>query len=127
VKVECADARDVAELERLHGRQREPYPFPGRSIADAVVVRDGGAVVAGAVTVRAVEVVLVLDHRWGTPARRWAAVAAMQEQLADMARQAGVDCAYVWLEPRRARGFGRKLMERLGWSRPVWDCYQRKV
>jgi len=70
---------------------------------------------------------MVMDHAWATSAVRWAAVKAMQETLAAPVAADGVDCAYVWLEPRRARGFGRKLMERLGWSRPVWDCYQRKV
>ena len=125
--VGAASADDVAELEALHGHLQEPFPFPRAGIAEAVVVRDRGSVVAGAVAVRAVEIVMVLDHGWATPARRWAAVKAMQEKLEAAVVASGVDCAYVWLEPRRARGFGRKLMERLGWSRPVWDCYQRKV
>ena len=122
-----ATEADLAELAALKERQGDPYPLPSGNLAGAVVVRNGGRVVAGAVAVRAVEIVMVLDHGWASPAWRFEAVKAMQAALERDLTATGIDCAYVWLEPRRARGFGRKLMERLGWSRPTWDCYQRKA
>lgn len=126
---DAAPADYLAILE-LHAAQGIECPMPkpdAPSVMALKVVEDEGRIVAAVFAVRAAEIVLAVDHEWRTPRLRWTVIEAMQQALARTLRGMAVDCGYCWLAPPYARGFGRKLQQRLGWTEPVWKCLQRKV
>lgn len=125
-----ATAADYPAIAALHAAQGIECPLPqpgsGATLA-ATVVEDGGRIVAALFAVRCAEIVMVLDHAWRTPRLRWTVVEALHGGMERKLRRLKVDSGYCWLAPQFARGFARKLRDRLGWQEPLWKCLQRKV
>lgn len=121
-------ASDWESVRKLHEQRGFDFAIP-KSLAEAAVIEDEetGQVVQIVATRETREVYLWLDPDWATPRWRWDAFTQAHEVLRLQLLQKGVEDVHVWLEPSIEKGFGRKLMRKLGWVKHLWQSYSLKL
>ena len=107
--------------------------FPGgwRPLQDAVaavvVVDDQDKPVLLAAAHALAEVRLSVDGAWGTPGLREEALRRAHGALREELQAMGFGRAMALLEPRIARGFGRRLNKLFGWLPSAGVAWEREI
>lgn len=125
MKLREATAADIPALHALY--TGEMPPFDGTLFAVYVIEDDGGVIRMAVTAQRTAEAFLLVDPSWATPGERLAALEALHGTMLAHLHAQGVANIHAWLPPEIARSFGRRLMRRFGWTKPLWECFARKV
>lgn len=124
-----ATAEDFPRLKELFHAQGFTYEFPkARDIVAKQVICDSfsNEPVLGILARQTVELYMLADRDWRTPAYRFCALDLMHERMRVELEEKGISDAHVWIPPER-KNFGRRLMRDFGWRKNVWDCYSRET
>lgn len=126
IVVRPAGEADCAAMKLLPSL---PYEAPEweKMDASAIVERDG--VISAAVFLRrTAETYLVLNPVVDLRKReRLGELLMLHKELVAPAARAGFTDIHCWLPPElEERHFGRLLLH-LGWEKPLWPCYSKKV
>lgn len=130
IEIRSLEPEDLTVLRRLHEGSGFDYRFPSLGSPLFAVKRvglaDNKVVIASVVKVEA-EAYLWLDHEWGTPEERFAAVRQINDDIKDRSARIGFDQLYAVLPPEIADSFGPRL-EEMGWlkSRP-WPRFTMEI
>jgi hypothetical protein len=120
---------DRCRLSRLLRRQPFDYERPRlRSLLGGLVYVDEQDQPVMAVTARpTVEIFMLADPDWGTPAMRFEALKALHEAVRLELVRLGYEDGHLWLPPAIEKAFARRLMRSFGWMKNLWGCYFRKT
>jgi hypothetical protein len=99
----------------------------GDAVAAVVVVDDQDRPVLLAAAHALAEVRLSVDGEWGTPGLREEALRRAHGALREQLQAMGFRRAMALLEPRIARGFGRRLNKLFGWLPSAGVAWEREV
>jgi hypothetical protein len=120
-------ASDEPILRKLHAEQGFDYEFPDLTAFEAVLVAvDENDLPVQAVAARkTVEVYMLGDPKWRTPAWRFDVLKLLHEGMHRLLLQKGFTDAHCWIPPVVDKAFGRRLVKQLGWVRSRWQSYCR--
>lgn len=122
-------APDAAKIKAIYDAHGAPYPWPDLNDQTFMAVRVAeadGEIVGAFAARRTAEVFLFLRREWGTPGFRYDALQRMQRDGLGILRGHHVNDCHALIPPTVCRSFGRRL-EALGWWRPDWPLWARKV
>lgn len=122
------EASDWESVRQIQAKRGYNFVTPER-LAEAIVAEDEetGQVVGVLATRETREAYLWLDPDWATPRWRWDVFQQSHEAIRQQLAQKGVEDAHVWLEPSIEKGFGNKLMRKLGWVKHLWASYSVRI
>ena len=122
------EVSDWEAVRKLHEKRGFDFVIPS-NLAEAVVIEDEetGQVVQVVATRETREAYCWVDPDWSTPRWRWDALTQAHEAIRQQLVYKGIEDAHVWLEPSVEKGFGGKLMRKLGWVKNLWPSFSRKV
>jgi len=127
--VRDATPADLPALQAMHAALGSLYPWPDLTdetfMAVQVVEADGRPVMAVAAR-RTAEAYLLLDPSWATPGFRYQALERLQAVAMRRLKELHVNDCHALIPPVVERRFGRRLLK-LGWWRPTWPLWARKV
>jgi len=116
---------DIPKLEAIYARSPMKYELPAlnsRELLDSLVMadeKDEPHILVSSLKV--VEMFLIMDHEWETPAFRAAAFCKMFEQMKPRLIAMGISNAYAFMGPLVPKGFDR-LLYSLGARVMEWRC-----
>lgn len=116
---------DWEALRELHARNGYKFPLPKR-LTEARVVEDEetGKIVEIIATRETRECFSWLDHSWATPGWRWDAFVVAHNEIHDELRAKGIEDVKLWTE---GRGFGRRLVRKLGWIKHIIPSFTHDI
>ena len=124
---ECT-VEDESRLLELQQKQGLDYPLPAMAeMLDSSAACDDGEIVLACLARPTVELYLLGDPQWRTPAWRFAALGQVHTDLQNRLRRHKITDAHIWLPPQMARTFGGRLKRSFGWSRAEWTSFMRAV
>lgn len=122
-------ASDEPILRALHEAQGFDYPFPDLShpqFVGIVVAADENDVPVQAIAARkTVEVYMLGDPNWRTPAWRLRVFAQLHGSIHRLVFSQGFTDAHAFLPPKIARAFGKRLQRNFGWVPSTWQSFCR--
>lgn len=122
---------DFDAIRRIHEASEIDYQLPDLSsplfLVTKVYLVDGVIRAAGGLYIQA-EAYLWLDHDWGSPEDRLAAIQSLDREAMHEAWLKGIDQAVLFLPPGMER-FGKRLVEDLGFTRDRegWLSYSKET
>jgi hypothetical protein len=120
-------ASDEPVLRALHETQGHPYPFPDLShpqFIGILVATDENDVAVQAIAARkTVEVYMLGDPNWRTPAWRFQTFVLLHRQIHKLIFSLGFTDALAFLPPKVVISFGRRLERDLGWVPGKWQHF----
>jgi hypothetical protein len=69
-------------------------------------------------------------HDWKTPQLRWRAFQDAHNAVIEGLRLKGIEDFHIWIAPTKTdkdSGFAKRMMKELGWFKPKWKSYSRKI
>jgi hypothetical protein len=118
---------DEPVLRALHEAQGHPYPFPDLSheqFVGIMVATDENDVPVQAIAARkTVEVYMLGDPNWRTPAWRYRVFAQLHIAIHKTVKAQGFTDAHAWLPPRVCKAFGKRLKRDFGWVSSAWQSF----
>lgn len=120
-------ASDEPILRAIHEAQGHDYPFPDLSHSQFVgimVAADANDVPVQAIAARkTLEIFMLGDPKWRTPAWRLRVFSELQEVLHRAMFSQGFTDAHAFLPPKIARSFGKRLQRDFGWIPSKWQSF----
>ena len=115
--------------EKIEALNRFDYRLPNISefCAGKMVQSEGNPVVV--VLARpTVELYLLSDPEWESPAQRFNALRLIHDEMAAELKKLGYNDAEMWIPPE-VSNFSKRLVRSFGWSkmRPKWTCLARQI
>lgn len=118
---------DWPMLLELFAKQGFTYELP-KNFAVKHVVTNGNDVPVMAILARpTVELYMLLDAEWESPAMRMEALKHIHESVRRELETRGFEDANIWIPPVKEKSFGRRLMKSFGWKKNLWSCYTRRT
>jgi hypothetical protein len=120
---------DEPRLREIHAASGLEYEFPnlGNSLYIVKkVVEDDGTVVVAAAARLTVEVSVLCDAEWLTPAFRLKAFELLHEEMRRELKDKGLEDCHAWIPPQM-KNFARRLMRSFGWGKSNWESYERTL
>jgi hypothetical protein len=116
---------DFPAIFRMHREMGFDYRLPNlQKTVSCVIEVDGEPQMAG--FLRKTAETYLLMHRDAPKRDQLGRLLILHQELAAPARRAGFDDIHAWLPPEIDKPFGRLLLH-LGWTKPLWPSYSRKV
>lgn len=118
---------DAAAIQAMHAAMKFDYEAPewGKMLVSAVDEVDGKPVMAAFLRNTA-ETYMLVDSEMGSKKERLGHLLMLHRELIQSARRKGIEDIHCWLPPEIDKNFGKLLMH-LGWTKPLWPCYSRRV
>lgn len=120
---------DEPRLREIHAASGLEYEFPNLGSPLFVVKKaleaDGKVRLAAAARIT-VEVSVLCDSEWLTPAFRLKAFELLHEEMRRELKAKGIEDVHAWLPPQM-KSFARRLCRYFGWGRSAWDSYERTL
>lgn len=113
----------LQELFEKHGFDYELPSLSGMLIAQ--VVEDEGVIVQAILARPTVEMYMLGDQHWKTPAFRMAALTRIHESVRLALVRQGVEDVHAFLPPEIAKSFASRLMRSFHWTKPLWTALTR--
>lgn len=121
--------QDEPQLREIHAASGLDYEFPNLGsplyVVKKVVEVDGRVVVAAAARLT-VEVSVLCDSEWLTPAFRLKAFEVLHEEMRRELKNKGLEDCHAWLPPQM-KNFARRLCKYFGWGKSNWESYERAL
>lgn len=118
---------DVPRLHELFLAQNIDYEFPPiEKLLVHVLVDDKDEPIMAVAARKTAELYLLCDPGWRTPAWRWEALLKLHEAVRKELERQDYDDVHIWIPPQ-LKSFGKRLMRKLGWSKPLWECFSRST
>lgn len=118
---------DEPVLRALHEKQGHPYPFPDLNhpqFVGIMVATDENDIPVQAIAARkTVEVYMLGDPNWRTPAWRFDVFAQLHRTLHRMIFAMDFTDAHAFLPPKVCRAFGKRLVRDFGWVPGKWQSF----
>lgn len=128
MKVRDCEPSDLPRLQELFNQHGFEYDLPDLSrMLSAKVVESDGAIVQAILARTTVEVYMLGDQQWSTPALRFAALQKIHEAMRQELVIKGIEDVHCWLPPQVAKSFGRRLRHSFGWAKPLWEHMTRST
>lgn len=119
-------SKDIPEIERIHREQGYGFELPNiGELESCYVVEHEGRVVALAGAEINAQIVMIMDHGWGSPHERMKAICRLHGPITRYLDWRGVVKAYIALDPKYRR-FGARMLK-IGWKEALWKHYWIKV
>lgn len=121
---------DLPQIERMHAQNNFAFEFP--DLNDPLwhiklVGEQDGRIVNAAFSHLTSEVYGFFDPKAGTPSERYDNFRLLEDVGCKVAyHQGGLSDLHVFLPPRIAKAFGRRLMQ-AGWKRPLWTSFAKEL
>jgi hypothetical protein len=131
VKIRFYGCSDLEEITRLHAAQGLAYTLPDLEtpefIVRAVLERDDGSIAAGVFLRKTAETYLIAGGK-DRKREKIGQLLLLHKEIAGLAEKHGLSDVHCILPPEllKKAGFGDLLMH-LGWERPEWTLFTRKV
>lgn len=118
-------ASDEPILRALHEAQGHEYPFPDLSqFVGILVATDENDLPVQALAARkTIEVYMLGDPNWRTPAWRLSVFQELHGAMHRFMLSLGFTDAHVWIPPKVAKAFGRRLERDFGWIPSRWKSF----
>lgn len=120
---------DFPEVKALHGVQGLEYELPdldARSMLVRCVIEENGRVTHAAFLRKTSEAYWIFDP--GESRReRLGKLLALSKEMITPAERAGLEDVHAFLPPAILTTKLHNTLLRLGWEKPLWTCYSRKV
>jgi len=119
---------DFIRLKELHSKSGLDYELPNPD-SPLMLLRNvvtDGEVQAAAFARKTVEVYLIVNREWRTPAWRLRAIGELAKEMECGAKKLGLEDAWCWLPSQLEKTFGRRLLAS-GWQKQDWRTYSRRV
>lgn len=120
---------DFPEVKALHASQGFEYALPdldAHSFLVRCVIEENGRVTHAAFLRKTSEAYWVFDPAQSRR-ERLGRLLAISKEMAAPAQRAGIDDVHAFLPPQIVNETLHRTLLRLGWERPLWTCYSRKV
>lgn len=116
---------DEIVLRTLHATQGHNYSFPDlNSFVGVLVATDENDVAVMALAARkTVEIFMLGDPRWRTPAWRMRLFADLHGAMHAAMLSMGFTDSHCWLPPSVEKAFGRRLQKDFGWVKSTWQSF----
>ena len=122
---------DIEQIRKIFEAQGFDYELPeldsNNIIAKKVVTDENNTARMGVAARITVELYGFVDHTWDTPAVRFAALKQLHEAMRQELKEKGIEDGHFWCPPQLVKSFGRRMMRLLGWKKPEWTDFWRKV
>lgn len=118
---------DKPAIEAMHAAMAHDYEQPAwdKMLLSAVVEIDGKPSMAAFLR-KTTEAYMLADPKAGRKRDKLANLIILHRELLIPAKRAGIEDWHAWLPPGIEENFAKVLMH-LGWQKPLWPCYSRKV
>jgi hypothetical protein len=120
-------ASDEPILRAIHESQGHPYPFPDLShpqfVGIVVETDENDSPVQAIAARKTVEVYMLGDPNWRTPAWRMRAFYGLHVAIHKLMFSQGFTDAHAFLPPKVAKAFGKRLQRDFGWVESKWKSY----
>ena len=122
------ESRDRDAIDRLHQAQGLNYVAPAwDETAVSCLVEVDGEIQTAAFLRKTAETYLLLDPNAAIGKReRLGQLMILHKEMREPAKRAGLTDVHCWLPPELEPRFG-KLLQHMGWSKPLWPCYSREI
>jgi hypothetical protein len=120
---------DFPEVKALHQAQGLDYELPdldAPSMLVRCVIEEKGRVTHAAFLRKTSEAYWIFDPR-ESKRERVGRMLALNNEMAAPADRAGIEDVHAFLPPAIVNQTLHKTLLRLGWVKPLWVCYSRKV
>lgn len=126
MKVRTCRPADVPRLQELFERHGFDYTLPALAeMLVAEVVEDKGVIVQAILARPTVEMYMLGDSTWKTPALRMAALRKIHESVRLALVEKGIEDVHAFLPPTVAKSFASRLMRSFHWTKPLWTALTR--
>lgn len=122
---------DFNAVAALHAKQGLDYAMPdldSDNMLVRVVIEDEGRITHAVLLRKTCEAYWIFDPTADRVRERLQKFFMIHKEVIPQARIAGFEDMHCWLPPHLAE---RKALDgtmmRLGWSRPLWTCYNRRT
>ena len=130
MKVRQAESADFPRIQQLFEQQGFAYQLPDRrEFVAGQVVEDEHGVVMAILARPTVELYMLADPTWKTPAMRFEALRKIHESMRLELRAKGFHYVHVWIPPQK-KSFVQRLKKSFGWvgdGSPEWTCLTRST
>lgn len=129
MKIRPIESSDFPRIQEFFERQGFSYQLPDRGeFVAGQVIDDNGAVMA--ILARpTVELYMLSDPDWATPAMRFEALRKIHESMRLELRAKGFRDVHIWVPPQK-KSFVQRLKKSFGWTgdgSPEWTCLTRST
>lgn len=126
MKVRDCELSDLPRLQELFNQHGFAYDLPDLSrMLSAKVVEADGAIVQAILARTTVEMYMLGDRQWATPALRFAALQKVHEAMRQELVTKGIEDVHAFLPPSIAKSFSSRLMRSFHWTKPLWTALTR--
>lgn len=123
----ASDAEHVKALYSAEKHGDQENDFGGTEIVTAMVITDDQdipRIILGAK--RTVEMMLVVDSSWSSPATRWASLKMLFAETMKRLFSLGYRSNYCWVLEKNVKAYGRRLRS-LGWMKTLGTCFELRA
>lgn len=129
MRIRPLESADYPRIQELFEQQGFKYSLPDRrEFVAAMAVEDDGVVMA--ILARpTVELYMLADANWKTPAMRFEALRKIHESMRLELHGKGFRDVHVWVPPQK-KSFVQRLKKSFGWvgdGSPEWTCLTRST
>lgn len=120
---------DFAEVKALHQRQGLEYELPdlaAPSMLVRAVIEQDGLVTDAAFLRKTSEAYWIFDPS-ETKRERLGKLLILSKEMSAMAKRVGLEDVHAWIPPAIIDKSFDLTMLHLGWVKPEWTCYSRRV
>lgn len=121
---------DLAEVQALHQAQGFDYELPDLEAPQMLVrsvIEENGRVTHAAFLRKTSEAYWLFNPAADRKRDRLGKFLALSNELVAPAERAGLEDVHAFLPPPIVTEQLHKTLLRLGWVKPLWPCYSRKV
>lgn len=113
---------DLRHLKAMYEKMGVGYEFfiPDCTSLVQVVVDENDIPVMALIGKPELNLFMLIDRDWGTPAKRSEAFREIHESMRREALSRGYTIANAWIPDELVKSFGRKLMKSFGWAQNLW-------
>lgn len=124
-------ADDLEQVKALHAKQGLDYELPDLekpSMLVRVVIEDEGRIRHAAFLRKTTEAYWLFDPA-ESRRERLGNLVILHKEMQPIAERMGIEDVHIWPPPEalEANPAFAATMLRLGWEKPLWPCYTRKV
>ena len=129
MNVRQCNSADQPRLKELFDSQGFTYQLPSLKEFVAAQAVDENGVVMAILARPTVELYMLSDPSWKTPAMRFEALRKLHESMRLELRGKGFRDVHVWIPPQK-KSFVQRLKKSFGWTgdgSPEWTCLTRST
>lgn len=122
-------SEDLAQVEALHQAQGLDYELPNLeapSMLVRCVIEEEGQITHAAFLRKTSEAYWIFSPEQ-RKRERLGKMLVLAKEMSRPAARAGIEDVHAFLPPQIVNDCLHKTLLRLGWVKPLWTCYSRKV